>query len=244
MPDPSRSVSIDFDPFFVEPTAIVSPHAPRALTRNILLDSRGNLWFATWQGLIRFDGEVFTNYTLKHDLRRFRVFSLLEDRKGNLWFGTIGGGVYRYDGQIFTNFTEMHGLVGDRVGSIFEDTSGILWFATDEGVSRYDGERFTNFTAEDGLSDDEIIDVAQDGRGDLWFGTRGGLNRFDGRTFTEVANPEGESFRNVRSLMVDRVGIFGLEARTGSLGMTASRSPGSRLSSRGTFSKIDRGLSG
>lgn len=206
MPEQSRSDSMDADPYFVESSDTVSPHGPHSITRNILQDRNGSIWLATWQGILRYDGKVFTNYTLKEHLRRYHVFSLLEDRKGNLWFGTIGAGAYHFDGKGFTNFTEKDGLASNRVGCLFEDADGNIWLGTDGGASRYNGKGFTSYTTANGLSDNDVNAITQDRSGALWLGTYKGINRFDGRTFTELKDAGGRSFHNVRSILTDRTG--------------------------------------
>ena len=80
------------DPNFVVAPDIVSTQGPSNITRNILQDRNGNYWFASWEGIVRYDGKLFTYVTLKEGLRRFHVFSVLEDQTGNLWFGMIRGG--------------------------------------------------------------------------------------------------------------------------------------------------------
>lgn len=62
---------------------------------DIIEDKRGFMWFATANGLSRFDGYEFINYqhntndinSLPHDFIR----NLLIDNKGNLWVGTQNG---------------------------------------------------------------------------------------------------------------------------------------------------------
>src|SRR6185369_9342814 len=94
-------------------------HGPGSITRNIIQDRKGNIWMASWEGVFKYDGKIFTNITSGVSTARF--FSLLEDRRGNLWFGSIGSGVYQYDGNSFQNFTTKDGLVNDEVGCIYED---------------------------------------------------------------------------------------------------------------------------
>jgi len=138
----------DYDPYFIETKTITSSYGPSSITRNMIQDRDGNIWLATWEGILRYDGETFTNFTNKEGLRRFHVFTALEDRSGNIWFGTIGAGVYRYDGKTFTNFTTKEGLAGDRIGCIMQDRAGNIWIGTDGGVSIYNGDSFRNFTTE------------------------------------------------------------------------------------------------
>lgn len=72
-----------------------------------LQDRKGDLWFGTTgEGVYRYDGKVFTQFTIKDGLNSNTVWSVLEDRKGNIWFGTRDLGLCRYDGKIFTSFSE------------------------------------------------------------------------------------------------------------------------------------------
>ena len=194
----------DADPYFIETNSISRPYGPRSITRNILQDSKGNIWLATWEGIIRYDGKNFTNFTNKEELRRFHVFSLLEDSKGNIWFGTIGAGIYRYDGQSFTNFTTKEGLAHDRQGCIYEDKKGNIWFGTMGGISIYDGQSFRNFTTADGLTDNDINAIIEDENGVFWIGTRGAACLYGGQTFTKLTNKDGRSFVNVRTIIRDQ----------------------------------------
>lgn len=184
---PQEGLDLDFlralDPGFVR-AETVSSHAPGVITRQIAQDAKGDVWLATFSGVIRYDGEVFTNVTHQASLQPTRAFSLLLDRKDNLWIGTLGAGVYRYNGSTYTQLTARDGLSSDRVLSMMEDRDGNLWVGHEgAGASRYDGTRFTVFGARDGLTDGDVTSMAQDDTGRIWFGTREGLFHFDGETF-------------------------------------------------------------
>ena len=211
----SKNELADFDPYFSESSEITTSYGPNRITRNILQDRNGDIWLATWLGIIRYDGKSFTNFTNQEGLRRFRVFSILEDRNGNIWFGTIGAGAYRYDGESFTNFTAKKGLVNDRVGVIYEDKTGNIWFGTEGGASRYDGKSFQNFTTNEGLTNNDINSITEDESGKFWFGTRGDACTFDGKTFTRLTNEAGSAFENVRSIMEDTEGNIWLGGNDG-----------------------------
>src|SRR5262249_25593400 len=58
---------------------------------DILRDSRGYLWFATTDGVSRFDGERFTSYGEESGLPHSRVEQVLETRDGTIWVATHGG---------------------------------------------------------------------------------------------------------------------------------------------------------
>src|ERR1041384_6022284 len=57
----------------------------------IVRDSRGFLWFCTFEGLSRFDGYGFTSYGVAHGLPSQVVNDLLETREGQYWVATDAG---------------------------------------------------------------------------------------------------------------------------------------------------------
>src|SRR5690349_17111009 len=95
----------------VEIKELSTSHRPNSMVRAIKQDRKGNIWLASSEGIIRYDGKSFTNITSKVMSARF--FSVLEDRKGNFWFATIGSGVYYYNGKSFQNYTTKDGLSSD-----------------------------------------------------------------------------------------------------------------------------------
>jgi len=57
----------------------------------MLEDKHGYLWFGSYQGVIRYDGNQLIQYTTKEGFSHNDVFSMFEDSQGDLWFGTDGG---------------------------------------------------------------------------------------------------------------------------------------------------------
>ncbi|MFN0201340.1 MAG: two-component regulator propeller domain-containing protein [Bacteroidia bacterium] len=204
----------DVDPYFMDTKTITSPFGPKSITRNIIQDKKGNLWFASWEGIIRYDGKVFTNFTLQNNLRKYHTFSAFEDSKGNLWFGAIRGGVYRYDGQTFTNFTQKEGL-SDWVECMIEDKKGNIWFATNEGIVCFDGIKFQTFTTKEGLIDDYVHCLLETQNGEIWVATGGGISIYDGKSFRNFNQTIVKPFHNIRTLIQDQKGTIWIGGQEG-----------------------------
>jgi signal transduction histidine kinase/ligand-binding sensor domain-containing protein len=164
---------------------------------SVVRDSKGFMWFGTFDGLSRYDGYEFKVF--RHDpgnadsLSANMVVRLCEDRDGFLWVGTNGGGLNRYDPRTeqFTHYrhdpTDPHSLSWDNVMALYQDREGILWIGTDGGgLNRYDPAidgfiRYQNDPQDShSLSHHVVWSILEDERGTLWVGTDGGgLNRFD-----------------------------------------------------------------
>jgi signal transduction histidine kinase/ligand-binding sensor domain-containing protein len=154
----------------------------------ILQDRQGFMWFATRDGLNRYDGNTFVVY--KHNpndpssLSANYLQDLMEDTQGYLWIATLTGGADKFDPRTerFTRYRHDPGnsnsIGGDSVYSIARDSRGHLWFGTgDSGVDKFDPAtgNFTHYLNDsDGLFVGKITHVIADGQGEIWFvGARG-----------------------------------------------------------------------
>ena len=99
------------------------------LIKSITSDSKGNMWFGTDMGLVKFDGQNWTPY-----LENVSIRGVEKDALGNLWVGTFGNGVYKYDGT-WTRYTKQNGLLDNKIWSLAIDSKGYKWFATELGVA-------------------------------------------------------------------------------------------------------------
>lgn len=108
---------------------------------DIFQDSNGFMWFATREGLMRFDGYTFETYKmgeLPNSLPHSDVRKIVEDGSGRLWVGTMGGLCY-YNPKTndFTRVTHLFGKQlqgGKGVYALFVDSKGRLWADMQEGV--------------------------------------------------------------------------------------------------------------
>ena len=187
----------------------VSDYGPVTMVRSVKQARNGDMLIASYSGVWRYDGKLFTNITTSIPAPSF--WDVLEDRQGNLWFGTKDSGVYRFDGRAFQHFTIRQGLPSNTALHLFEDKAGNIWIAAGGGACRYDGKTFRNFSTKDGLPNDGVNTFLEDKSGKIWMGTRGDLFQYDGTSFTAFKNNEGKTFRNVWAIIEDQKGniVFG-----------------------------------
>jgi ligand-binding sensor domain-containing protein len=89
-------------------------------------DSRGYLWIGTDNGLSRYDGTEFRNFTTADGLSNLYITEILESRihPGVFWIGTLAGGLVKMStGQV----SVIH-AGNDDISSICEDAGGSVWF--------------------------------------------------------------------------------------------------------------------
>lgn len=164
----------------------------------ILQDRRGFLWFATPNGLSRYDGYEFVNFEHEPDNPRSLTSNyttlLLQDAADAIWVGTRADGLNRLDPatgmvqRFHHQPNDSNSLISNRVTGLAEDASGNLWVATADGLSRLSPDRQTwkryypSDDAPDGIT--SILSVAIDTRGQLWASTEISLDRWQPETDT------------------------------------------------------------
>ncbi|MCB1582033.1 MAG: hypothetical protein KDI92_03145 [Xanthomonadales bacterium] len=190
-------------------------HVPVSITRNVIEDSNGHIWIASWEGVFKYNGHSFQHIT--KDVSQARFFAIMEDSRNNFWLASIGSGVFYYDGQSFKNYNTSNGLINDRVTNIFEDKAGRIWFGTEGGISIFDGTTFRHLTTADGLSDNRVNSIIEDAMGKFWIGTMGQAVIYDPTfgTFTDIVNDDGQFFNNVRQVMISSKGDVWLAGSNG-----------------------------
>jgi ligand-binding sensor domain-containing protein len=196
-----------------------------------LEDKDGNLWFGTTgEGVYRYDGKEFTQFTVKDGLSNNSIWSILEDKSGNIWFGTDDG-VSRYDGKTiskipFTMTTSM-GVRIERpqsgknsVWSMLQDKNGTIWFGTSHDLYWYDGKSFSRFLDKENLINKQNLQLKwiqcllEDSDGTIWMGSGPiadeGVIHFDGKLITS-SKPNGDGW--IRYMVKDESGNIWFSGR-------------------------------
>lgn len=101
-------------------------------------DKDGFMWFATENGLSRFDGKTFKNYTVKDGLPDNEVLKVFADSRGRIWISCFSKEVcYYYQGRIFnkTNSTLIQKIqVNNAATSFAEGRNGTIAMAVINAV--------------------------------------------------------------------------------------------------------------
>ncbi|HSA04867.1 MAG TPA: two-component regulator propeller domain-containing protein, partial [Tenuifilaceae bacterium] len=71
---------------------------------HVLQDSKGYIWFATNNGVSRFDGYGFTNFDLVSGLADNTVFEIYEDYKHRIWFIPFSGNLSYYEDGVIKQY--------------------------------------------------------------------------------------------------------------------------------------------
>ena len=118
--------------------------------KDILIDSKDQLWIATTNGLNKRDKEAkaFEQFikgsSNKNSLSNNDVKVIFEDSKKNVWIGTKGGGLNLYNQhtmefQSFSiNTNKANESIDYSVYSIIEDSNLQLWVGTGNGLYKID----------------------------------------------------------------------------------------------------------
>lgn len=107
----------------------------------VIEDKRGRLWFATNNGISRWDRSRNLWQTFyKNKQEQAQVFlALSEDNTGNIWAGTYSSGVYVLDGVTgkelmhFSQETSANTFSGNFIFDLFKDSNGDMWIGGVQG---------------------------------------------------------------------------------------------------------------
>lgn len=175
----------------------------KSIVQRFMQDKSGNLWFGTTDnGLYKYDGKSFKQFTINDGLDCNKIYCILEDKGGKIWVGTEVG-LCLYNGKTFSKiqiplpknlppnknpYYQTH-----WVYNMLQAKDGKLWFVTIDGVFIYDGKSFKHFPmneAKNGFftSNDKVERILEDNTGNIWLGSRTneGVFRYDGKSVTNL----------------------------------------------------------
>jgi ligand-binding sensor domain-containing protein/signal transduction histidine kinase len=177
-----------------------------AWVSQIAEDNQGFLWFATRNGLDRYDGyqlrphspvpgggddavffrDCCRGASLTPGVARYFLF---KDRSGKIWIGADEA-LYRYDPETerFSHLQFAPGMLQGVVRNVNQDRSGMIWLSTSRGLTRYNpanGEtaRFLHNDSDPAtLSTNYVRATLEMKDGTFWVATNASVDIFDRQT--------------------------------------------------------------
>ncbi len=215
-----RSLNLRFDHLSIE------DGLSQSMVFDVLQDRAGYVWFATQDGINRYDGyEIKNYYTQPFDstsLPDTWQTSLMEDSDGHIWVG--GQGVISRMDPATGSFTRYYFPVEDStqyvqaiVTSMVQDGTGAIWAGTvGLGLQRLDPSDGPDFVTYRHDPDDSesipsggVFDLLVDSDGGLWINASRGLSRM-----RPDAPGRFERFLDNEPPSQDRIMLRGLLERT------------------------------
>ncbi|WNC72517.1 ATP-binding protein [Thalassotalea psychrophila] len=155
-------------------------------------DSNGFLWYAGFNGLLRFDGYEIKEFIHDPDnansIAENAIRTITADKQGGLWISLYNLGLAHYDAKTgnFSHFPHDKNNVNTPSSNTIRDIivldNGDLWIGGRAGLSYYSlkDKTFTHYNSgSDVKNDSYTIDMTIDNSGKLWLATARGLKFFD-----------------------------------------------------------------
>ncbi|MGO4999104.1 ligand-binding sensor domain-containing diguanylate cyclase [Oceanisphaera sp. W20_SRM_FM3] len=147
---------------------------PNNTIHSINQTAEGYLWFATWEGVARYNGHNFRIFSSGDEsgLHGSAVRGLTTDDKG-LWVAGAKGGLSYYQDNNWSPQPKFKRMLNQ----VLVDSTELLWVATDgEGLyARRGNTIIAHFDQNQGLPSDYVTRLVEDKAGRIWVGTKQGL---------------------------------------------------------------------
>lgn len=165
----AQSIPLTVHPDYRVQQWTVADGLPVNSVRDILRTRDGYLWIATFDGLVRFDGNRFVVFNASNTpgLTSNRIIDLHEGPNDELWLATQNNKVARYTTEGFTTFDEVDGkpLIAQDDRTFYSD-GDTLWVKSRTGLFRYHNGHFAAYRPD--LFTDRVLGLVRDAAGTLW----------------------------------------------------------------------------
>lgn len=112
---------------------------PTSSVYMVMEDQKGYMWFATSEGVARFDGYTFKTFTVKDGLPNNDIYKVSEDSQGRIWAFSKANGVTFIQGDSVFYLAINHDAQ-INLNSIAQDQQGKFWMSGHAGGMVWDGK--------------------------------------------------------------------------------------------------------
>lgn len=147
---------------------------PQNMVTSAVQTRDGYLWFGTYSGLVRFDGERFRMFSPTNGLgsEDRRVTRLFEDDRGTLWIGHDSGSVAYYRDGALRTLALPSGGIDDKIIGLGSTGNGRMWAMRENGaVDPLDGgDRLPSLLGDDRPG---VMSFSRGAGGHIWLSENG-----------------------------------------------------------------------
>ncbi|MGD9897528.1 MAG: two-component regulator propeller domain-containing protein [Calditrichaceae bacterium] len=146
--------------------------------QTITQDPDGYLWIGTKDGVSKFDGLHFYNYSKNSGLAENFVLTSICDKNGNIWFGHFSGNlsVFDYRENTFRSHSLNDKLPSSPITGLYIDPADRLWIATlEKGLFYASGDSLINVSEQLNINFGTIQRLFADKENNIWIATKKGV---------------------------------------------------------------------
>lgn len=173
---------------------------PQYTIMDMLQDRKGLMWFATWDGISKYDGFTFRNYKIgpgdNYYIKSNRVQNLYEDNNNRIWFESYDGEIHCLNPKTgkFWGPQLIEEVKNNRYTRIIISQTGKVWLLSENhGAVVVKDSVFNSqvLNTENGmLKSNKIQSVFEDKQENSWILTDNGITRLD----SKLKNPQSFLF--------------------------------------------------
>jgi ligand-binding sensor domain-containing protein len=196
-------------------------YTDRLPSNNVLAleeDVNGNIWIATFDGLVKYVNGTFQTFTRTNtEVPLINLSSVSSSKTGEIWAGSSLTGIFRYDGTRWTQYTASKmdldkSNISDIVKDMIVDSKGNLWSYQQESPSlgvvsallKYNGTQWFSISLPI-LFPLELNSFYLDPQGNLWMSVNGGLLKYNDSSPLKVFDSDTNGFfaKQCTSFVID-----------------------------------------
>ncbi len=166
---------------------VANASLPNNSVKDVSIGPDGSYWYATDNGVSRFDGTNWTFYDTGNGLANNTTFQIhCNSVNGKVYVSTYTA-LSEFDGTNWTTYTTSNSsLSSNVVYGMTNDASGNMYFGTFGQFCKFDGSSWTVYnTANSNFPNDGAKDMQVDSQGNLWITMlNSGLVKFNGTSCT------------------------------------------------------------
>lgn len=164
------------------------------------------IWIATYNGLSRFDGLNFVNFSIENvPSMHSNAITTLAYNDGILWVGSHRG-IIRYKDGVFSEEKGLSEIASTSIEKIIFDSKGRMWIGTtSEGLYCYESNKLRKL-GNPLLERSPIGAIAEDKTGTVWVGAdKGEIFKYQGNDLRLVYN--SDQIVGVSVIFTDKLGV-------------------------------------